>query len=522
MLGTPLYTLFRGAYPEVEIHGEIAFFDGVSAFRVGNGLGRYPARSVLKPFQFLATGLAEALPTERLVPCLGSISATRAQVEALRGWHGNERLLWLRQRLKLPPAYPMDESHRAELKDLGTPPDVLFHTCFSKHAAILQACERRGWDCAGYETTQHPFHGELERTMERILGRKFPELPAVPDGCGLPSPVLRLEDLAELFQRLASAPSGTEMGRVATAMRGSPEWIGGPGRTDTQLMAENPGRVIAKEGADGLLAVGIAPGPGCPAGMGIIAKVAAGFLAPQAALALRPWLEALGLEPVGEAPRGQTVAYRHAPFARGPALRDLSPTLSPRIAIWPGDVPFRRRVSVSTDSGSHLTLSSIETTVHVGTHTDATNHFEGRSRGIDAVDPSAYVGPCQVVTVRVGMGGVARPEHLAATPIVAPRVILRTGSFPDPERFDESFVALSAELVHWLADRGVTLVGIDTPSVDPFSSKDLPAHHATMERGVRILEGVVLGDLADGLYDLMAVPLKIEGADASPVRVLLS
>lgn len=168
-----------------------------------------------------------------------------------------------------------------------------------------------------------------------------------------------------------------------------------------------------------------------------------------------------------------------------------------------------------------MSLSSVETTVHVGAHTDAPNHFEKNKVGIDAVDLEKYWGPCQVIQVDVPRGKGIAPSDLKGQAIRAPRVLFKTNSFPDPNDFNEDFVALSAPLVEYLAGKGVKLVGIDTPSIDLFASKDLLTHHATTQYNVAILEGIVLKDIDEGIYELMAAPLKIRGGDASPVRAIL-
>jgi arylformamidase len=122
--------------------------------------------------------------------------------------------------------------------------------------------------------------------------------------------------------------------------------------------------------------------------------------------------------------------------------------------------------------------------------------------------------------VEVGRGERIGPEHLRG-PVRAPRVLFRTGTFPDPDVFDEDFAALSPELVEALADQGVVLVGLDTPSVDLCHDKVLLSHTAIARRDLAILEGVVLDHVEPGLYTLIALPLRIEGADASPVRAVL-
>ena len=205
------------------------------------------------------------------------------------------------------------------------------------------------------------------------------------------------------------------------------------------------------------------------------------------------------------------------PFA-GPII-DITPTLSPRTAVWPGDVPLSRSVALSIAEGANSDLSSITTTVHVGAHTDAPSHYVAGGDDISARSLERYLGPCQVIRVDI-RGARIRPEHVADE-ITAPRVLFATGSFPDPEHWNEDFAALSPELIAWLHDAGVGLVGIDTPSIDPFDSKALESHQAVAERDMAILEGVVLDDVQPGQYTLIALPLPIDGADASPVRAVL-
>ena len=122
--------------------------------------------------------------------------------------------------------------------------------------------------------------------------------------------------------------------------------------------------------------------------------------------------------------------------------------------------------------------------------------------------------------VDVERGVRIAPEALDG-PVSCERVLLRTGTFPDPESFNEDFAALSVELVRSFHEQGVRLIGIDTPSVDLFASKDLPAHRAILDRDMCILEGLVLGGVSPGRYELIALPLRLVGFDASPVRAVL-
>jgi arylformamidase len=201
-------------------------------------------------------------------------------------------------------------------------------------------------------------------------------------------------------------------------------------------------------------------------------------------------------------------------------LIDISPLVSERIGVWPGDTPYTRTVNLEIAQGSNIDLSSVQTTVHLGAHTDAPNHYAAATEGIARRPLDLYYGPCQVVRVDVGRGQRIRPEHVTL-PITEQRVLFATGSFPDPDSWNDDFASLSADLVHWLAGQGVRLVGIDTPSIDLQPDTVLQSHSAVADHDMAILEGIVLRDVAPGVYTLIALPLKLEDCDASPVRAVL-
>jgi arylformamidase len=201
-------------------------------------------------------------------------------------------------------------------------------------------------------------------------------------------------------------------------------------------------------------------------------------------------------------------------------LYDISPRLTSTLPVWPGDTPLERRVLARIEDGAVSTVSTLHATVHLGAHADAPSHVGLGAASIDESDLSLYLGECQLVRAAVGARGVVLPSALESAPR-APRVLIATGTFPDPGGFREDFAALSPETIWFLADRGVRLVGIDTPSVDLFASADLPVHRACFETGVAILEGLVLDGVPEGIYELIALPLKLAGFDASPVRAVL-
>jgi arylformamidase len=171
-------------------------------------------------------------------------------------------------------------------------------------------------------------------------------------------------------------------------------------------------------------------------------------------------------------------------------------------------------------AGANVTLSTLRATVHVGAHADAPSHYGVDAPTIETRSIDYFLGPCQLVRVHVGRATRIRPDHVKTT-ITAPRILFATGTYPDPTVFNQDFAALSPELIDWLHEHGVITVGIDTPSVDLFDSGDLPAHKAFLRHDMAILEGLILKDVPGGAYELIALPLKLDGFDASPVRAIL-
>lgn len=204
-----------------------------------------------------------------------------------------------------------------------------------------------------------------------------------------------------------------------------------------------------------------------------------------------------------------------------PLIYDLTPKISSRLGVFPGDQPFERSVALSFPKGDVLELSAIKTTVHLGAHADAPSHYHAGAESIEQREVARYMGLTQVIRVQ-GLRPRERvlPAHVKSK-IQAPRVLFDTCSFPEPENWNSDFCALSPELLHWLADQNVRLVGIDTPSVDPEDSKALECHQILYARDFAVLEGLLLKDVPEGLYTMIALPLPIEGCDASPVRAVL-
>ncbi|HEX8957743.1 MAG TPA: arylformamidase [Burkholderiaceae bacterium] len=199
---------------------------------------------------------------------------------------------------------------------------------------------------------------------------------------------------------------------------------------------------------------------------------------------------------------------------------DISPALSPAIPVWPGDTAYQTEATWKIEGGCPVKVSKITMSTHTGAHCDAPSHYDKEGRDIDQVALDAYLGPCRVIHC-IGARAVS-VEHLQGKLDGVPaRVLFRSYAQAPQQQWDENFCSVSHEAIDLLARHGVKLVGIDTPSLDPQESKTMDAHHAIRKNGMAILEGIVLDEIAEGDYELIALPLKLAGMDASPVRAIL-
>lgn len=203
-----------------------------------------------------------------------------------------------------------------------------------------------------------------------------------------------------------------------------------------------------------------------------------------------------------------------------PKIYDITPLVSPELAVFPGDTSYENPFLMSFSKGDHLSLSKIHSTVHLGAHADAPSHYHPKGEAIESRDLKLYFGKTQVITVKTSANHRITPQDFSID-IQAPRVLFKTNSFPNPDQWNSDFMALSCELILFLKSKNVKLVGIDTPSVDLSEDKVLEVHNEIYRSNLAILEGVVLTEVPDGIYDLIALPLKLKGAEASPVRAIL-
>ncbi len=205
-------------------------------------------------------------------------------------------------------------------------------------------------------------------------------------------------------------------------------------------------------------------------------------------------------------------------------IYDITPPAGPDLAVFPGDTPLAREIVLALERGDPVTLSTLRATCHLGAHVDAPSHY-GPGATVDALPLERYLGTCRLVRPRLRPGEPVTPDAvqkaLGPGGEPGPRLLVATGSYPDPSTFTPDFAALAPELIDWLAGRGGLLIGVDTPSIDPADSNKLPSHKACLRHDVSILEGLLLSGVPEGEYELIALPLRLVGFDGSPVRAIL-
>jgi arylformamidase len=200
---------------------------------------------------------------------------------------------------------------------------------------------------------------------------------------------------------------------------------------------------------------------------------------------------------------------------------DISPPVGPGSPVFPGDTPYAQEWSATLAPGCPVNVARITMSPHVGAHADAPLHYAPDGAAVGALDLEPYLGPCRVIHA-IGRRQLVRWSDLEhALRNLPPRVLVRTYERMPVDRWDAGLAAFAPDTVERLAALGVRLVGIDTASIDPSDSKDLPSHQAVRRHGLRVLENLVLDDVPEGDYELIALPLKLAAADASPVRAVL-
>ena len=204
---------------------------------------------------------------------------------------------------------------------------------------------------------------------------------------------------------------------------------------------------------------------------------------------------------------------------------DISRPLFNGLAPWPGDTAFRFDLNWKMAEGATVNVGAVTMGVHNGSHADAPFHFEEGATPIDRMPLETYFGEAVVVDLTSRFENDKAREitiaDIGAAAESAPRILLKTGLWEDPKIFPERIPMIALDVPKWLQDRKVTLLGLDLPSVDPIEAKVLVNHHALAAANIAIVESLDLNEVEAGLYHFSALPLRITGGDAAPVRAIL-
>jgi arylformamidase len=210
-------------------------------------------------------------------------------------------------------------------------------------------------------------------------------------------------------------------------------------------------------------------------------------------------------------------------------LWDISRTLSNDLAEWPGDEPCRFRLTREKTKGASVNLGAFSMSLHNGTHADARFHFDADGESIEKASLQTYLGRATVVDLWQAFLD-SKEKHLITIEDLRPsaeaiaatsRILVKTGRWTDSTVFPKQIPVIAADVPAWLQKNGVKLLGLDLPSVDEIDSKSLQNHHALAHAGIAIIESLDLSNVASGIYQLAALPLKIAGGDGAPMRAIL-
>jgi arylformamidase len=202
-------------------------------------------------------------------------------------------------------------------------------------------------------------------------------------------------------------------------------------------------------------------------------------------------------------------------------IRDISVAVRPGTPEWPGDVPFQCGWTARIDGGSSVNLSSVTSSPHVGTHADAPLHVRDGWPATESLPLDAFLGAAFVMDVSAAPAGALALDADDRRLEGVQRLLLRTGRSIAAGAFPADWPVLSSKTAAALAERGLRLLGVDAPSVDERESKSLAVHHALFTGGAQVLENLDLREVPEGRYQLVALPQRLVGLDAAPVRAVL-
>ena len=200
---------------------------------------------------------------------------------------------------------------------------------------------------------------------------------------------------------------------------------------------------------------------------------------------------------------------------------DISPPVDAHSPVFPGDTPYSQHWAASLSATCPVNVSAITLSPHLGAHADAPLHYDPQGMAVGALDLQPFLGHCRVIHVLDARPLITLAHLQPAMADLPPRLLVRTYRAFPLGQFDTHLPGFDPETVQHLADLGVQLIGTDSASIDPAESKTLPSHQIIRQRGLRVLENLWLDEVPEGDYELIALPLKLMCADASPVRAVL-
>ena len=203
-------------------------------------------------------------------------------------------------------------------------------------------------------------------------------------------------------------------------------------------------------------------------------------------------------------------------------MYDITRTISPTLAVWPGDTPFSFEVGLRKQDGAPVNLTTLTLSAHTGSHADAYYHVADEGAHPADMPLDQYIGPAHVVSIERQTGGIVPADFADHNLSSVQRLLIHTWvSDLSDEAWPDDFPYPTVELIDWLAEQGGVLLGLDCPSVDRFDSQILPCHHRLRQWGMVNLDPLCFAGVPDGVYELIALPLKLAGVCGSPVRAVL-
>lgn len=199
---------------------------------------------------------------------------------------------------------------------------------------------------------------------------------------------------------------------------------------------------------------------------------------------------------------------------------DISQPLTNEMEVWPGDTPFQYKLTYDKESTGSVNVGQLTSSVHTGTHVDAPFHFNEQGKKIDEIDVNTFIGPAKIIDLS-DFSTISKKELEQFDLNNVSRLLLKTTMSKNTLEFTENYTLLNEDIGPFLKEKGISLLGVDMPSVDSLDSKQMLTHHSLNNNSILIIENLQLASIKQGYYDFVALPLHIKGSDGSPVRAVI-